>query len=826
MFAQTLLDETFNYTVGDTIGAHGWTEHSGGASNAIKVTNGSLTYNGFVNSGLGNSVALTTSGQDCNRRLITSDSITSGSVYASFLVKVTAAQTGDYFFHFASNNIGQGIFRGRVYAKLASNGGVAFGIAKGVLPVKWNDSLTTPYTLNTTYLIVVKYTFSSTSTADDTVKLWVNPTMNGVEPAPLVTATDATVDPASISLIALRQGSTAAMPSVILTGIHVAKTWDLGASSASLSLTSPAGGESWTVGTSHNITWTSSGVTNVKLESSADGGTTWSDIIASTAASANSYAWTVPSTAGTNYKVRISDVDGKATAVTSAAFTLAAAPVLAITSPVGGESWTVATSQNITWTNTNVANVKLEYSTDSGTNWTTIIASTAASAGTYAWTVPNTPATTCVVRVSDVSGTATAVTSTAVFTIKAAVVPTLVITAPVGSESWTVATSHNITWTSSNVTTVKLEYSSDSASTWNTIVANTPASAGTYAWTVPNAVSAKCFVKVSDSTAAASASKSGVFAIVAAPTYTTIAAARAMTAGTTTGGAKVTVSGIVNSPNFNASKNSFYIQDATAGINVFGGTLATYALGDSLVVTGWLMGYRGTLELTDTISTAVSLVITKVSSGNTVPSPKVISIAELNTNGENYESQLITIKNVTKISGTWPATAATATLKCKVATATGTTDTLTLVVKNPSELIGSVEPTWPQDVIGIGTQYTTTGTGGYQIQPRYKTDFGTVTAVQPEQQFASTIKGFALAQNYPNPFNPTTSINYSLDKAGLVSLKVYNILGTEVASLVGEYKSAGNYNVSFNAASLTSGIYLYKLQVGNQSLTKKLTLMK
>ncbi|MEB2296797.1 MAG: T9SS type A sorting domain-containing protein, partial [Ignavibacteria bacterium] len=93
---------------------------------------------------------------------------------------------------------------------------------------------------------------------------------------------------------------------------------------------------------------------------------------------------------------------------------------------------------------------------------------------------------------------------------------------------------------------------------------------------------------------------------------------------------------------------------------------------------------------------------------------------------------------------------------------------------------------------------------------------------------------YELSQNYPNPFNPTTTISYSIQNAGEVSLKVYDMLGTEVASLVNENQEAGNYSLTFNAAelpsrsgsALTSGIYFYTLTSGNFMETKKLILLK
>jgi hypothetical protein len=82
-------------------------------------------------------------------------------------------------------------------------------------------------------------------------------------------------------------------------------------------------------------------------------------------------------------------------------------------------------------------------------------------------------------------------------------------------------------------------------------------------------------------------------------------------------------------------------------------------------------------------------------------------------------------------------------------------------------------------------------------------------------------ESYRLEQNYPNPFNPTTNITYVLPKAENVSLKVYDVLGREVATLVNEVKPAGAYTVPFNASNLASGVYFYKLQAGSFVQTKK-----
>ncbi|PIQ08839.1 MAG: hypothetical protein COW71_09685 [Ignavibacteriales bacterium CG18_big_fil_WC_8_21_14_2_50_31_20] len=100
-----------------------------------------------------------------------------------------------------------------------------------------------------------------------------------------------------------------------------------------------------------------------------------------------------------------------------------------------------------------------------------------------------------------------------------------------------------------------------------------------------------------------------------------------------------------------------------------------------------------------------------------------------------------------------------------------------------------------------------------------------------EVKLNENIKAYKLEQNYPNPFNPTTTIKYSIPnnvkgETSNVKLIVYDILGSEVATLVNEKKSAGNYEVKFDASNLVSGVYLYKLQSGSFVQTKKLLLMK
>jgi hypothetical protein len=107
----------------------------------------------------------------------------------------------------------------------------------------------------------------------------------------------------------------------------------------------------------------------------------------------------------------------------------------------------------------------------------------------------------------------------------------------------------------------------------------------------------------------------------------------------------------------------------------------------------------------------------------------------------------------------------------------------------------------------------------------------TITDVKDVQK--NTVNGFELMQNYPNPFNPTTTIKYTIPNVIstngrnlFVTLKVYDVLGNEVATLINEEKSAGSYSINFDGSRLSSGIYFYKLTAGGYTATKKLIMLK
>ena len=219
--AQSLLLDNFIYTSGTPLTANGWTAISAAGTNAVTVTAANLTQPTYPGSS-GNAVSLVTTGEDVSRAFTAP--VTAGTVYAAALINVTAAQaSGDYFFHFSQS---ASILVGRVFAR-AATGGFQFGISKtGTFTTAVFGPTT--YTLNTPYLVVLKYEFIGAAGTDDPVGLFVfapGDTYTTEPAAPIASFTTGT-DPVSIVGLNLRQGASTVAPTAIVDGIRVGRTWN------------------------------------------------------------------------------------------------------------------------------------------------------------------------------------------------------------------------------------------------------------------------------------------------------------------------------------------------------------------------------------------------------------------------------------------------------------------------------------------------------------------------------------------------------------------------------------------------------------------------
>ena len=183
-------------------------------------------------------------------------------------------------------------------------------------------------------------------------------------------------------------------------------------------------------------------------------------------------------------------------------------------------------------------------------------------------------------------------------------------------------------------------------------------------------------------------------------------------------GQTVMVEGVVFSPNYQSSNNSFYIDDGTAGTDIFtfGSPIFTWAMGDMLQITGEVTQYNGMTEIVPPDSSGWVF----LSAGNPTPDPIVLTLAQYIADPEAYEGSLIGFISLSLVGGTWPVSGST-----NLDLSDGI-DTMVFRIDSDTDIPGQPEPTWPRDVLGIGSQYCSGGCvdDGYQILPRfYSTDF-------------------------------------------------------------------------------------------------------
>jgi len=209
-----------------------------------------------------------------------------------------------------------------------------------------------------------------------------------------------------------------------------------------------------------------------------------------------------------------------------------------------------------------------------------------------------------------------------------------------------------------------------------------------------------------------------------------------------------------------------------------------------------------------------------------VPEPKRLTVHQYAANPEKYEGQLIRIDSLYKLSGAWPGNGAYAILSLADS---AKSDTIRMFIDSDTDIDGSVEPVYPVNVVGIASQYSSGSAvnDGYQVIPRRVGDIRNILdLVGPEKSITEIPARFELYSNYPNPFNPGTTMSFDVPKASFVSLKVFNLLGQKVATIVSSNLQAGKYRYRFDAGRLASGVYIYQLRAGEYLQTRKMILMK
>ena len=262
-----------------------------------------------------------------------------------------------------------------------------------------------------------------------------------------------------------------------------------------IAVTSPNGGQVWNGCSSQTITWSHAGTSgSFRLWYSLNNGTSWSSIATTTA---SSYNWNpVYNNPSEEVLIKVTDNNNPAYFdISNNVFVISENNDIIITSPNGGEQWQAGSSQTISWVAApGSTRFSVLFSINNGSTWNTITSSTYSTS--QVWTIPNTPASNCLIRVRDFNNTCIEDYSDDAFSITPGT-PKLLV--PNGGQTWYYASNYNITWTNEyfNGNFVSLSYSVDNGLSWLPITSATN-NTGSYSWNVPANYSSTCLVKVSE----------------------------------------------------------------------------------------------------------------------------------------------------------------------------------------------------------------------------------------------------------------------------------------------------------------------------------------
>jgi len=411
------------------------------------------------------------------------------------------------------------------------------------------------------------------------------------------------------------------------------------------------------------------------------------------------------------------------------------------------------------------------------------------------------------------------------------------VNTPNGGESWATGSIHNITWSSTGtIANVTLEYSLDAGSNW-TIISSSTANDGSEAWTLPGTTSTTARVRVSDAANAATNDISNAnFTIVDASIAT------------------VTVSSPNGGENW-ATNSSHPITWASTG------TISNVKLEYSLdggsnwtVITSstandgseaWTVPNSPTLTARVRVSDASNSATNDISNANfTISAPSNYITSETEPNGSSSTANGPVGSGVS-VSGAISANKEEDWFYLDVTTA-GTVNISLAITTAGKDLDWFLYNSALTEVArGYTTSNPETGsynaaTGHYYLRVKgYTNNTGSYVlsvngglAIKNNLLAGNTTPGkMALEQNYPNPFNPSTSIRFSLPNDEFVTLRIYNVLGHEIRTLVNEKRTAGSYQVVWDGLNkfghqASTGLYIYRLQVGNEVISRKMNFIK
>lgn len=245
-----------------------------------------------------------------------------------------------------------------------------------------------------------------------------------------------------------------------------------------LQINTPMLGAKWRVGTTRTISWTAdNSVSEINIDYTTNGGTSWVRVASNLLASDNSYNWLIPNEPTANARIRLTSSSNTATSVTSSLFSIVN---LRLSSSLENKTIVATTDEAITWSAFGLDFVNVKYRLNNSSTWTTIQSNVAANSS-VTWSVPDTVSSSAKLRLEYVSDT-TVSSEVSINLVRA----NLTITSPTQGSYLKSGVTVPITWTSAYIATARIDYRTSSTATWNLIVSNASASIGSYNWNVPS----------------------------------------------------------------------------------------------------------------------------------------------------------------------------------------------------------------------------------------------------------------------------------------------------------------------------------------------------
>ncbi len=559
----------------------------------------------------------------------------------------------------------------------------------------------------------------------------------------------------------------------------------------------PNGGEVWESESMHQISWTYENVSNITIEYSIDNGSTWTTIIADTTASTGTIDWQLPNVSDTtDALVRIINLSNPSVADTSdAVFTIIKIqPQLHLLVPNGGEVWQVGTQQTISWSSLLVDSLMIEVSTDNGTTWSTIVANADASTGSYDWTIDAAGTTTALIRLRNATDTTLIDQSNAVFEMPLLAVSVL--------PSWNLV---SVPARFENALISNIFYGSASESFEYT---------GGYE-TLDTAIIGKGFwLKYNTAATMPIYGESSSRETIAVREKWNIIGS--LSEAFSSSSLEPLSPSMTLSQIFGYHPDSGYTQALTIQPGK-GYWLKTSEAGSLVLNSSTLHSKLNMIE--DNNNAVISLKF-KDKQGR----ERTLFVNEEET------------KSYNEVSGELPPVPPSGVFDVRFASQRFVES---LHGKKSKATIEIRSAEYPLSVTMTGylhqTSYKLVERKQGEILHEYNFDEVQVVLLSSPPEGILTIEAtdatehpqqVSLGQNYPNPFNPVTVISYRLSENSFVSLKIFNLLGEEVATLVNEVQEAGTKSVEFSAEKLSSGVYVYRLTAGRFSEVKRMIIMK